>query len=162
MTRFVLDNEHFVKNKSVLDFGSGCGATSIAAKLCGSRRCVANDIDEVAAIAANMNAKLNNVDIETDTRNLINHPEALNFDIVMFGDVFYDEEFASLLLPWMKVLLKNDKLCVIGDPGRHALSKKLILEKLASYELPPMVCIENHGFTTTKVFKVMSIDNSSV
>lgn len=157
VTRFILDNPSFVRNKSVLDFGSVCGASTIAAKICGSRRCVANDIDEVAAIAAQMNAKLNNVTIETDTKNLINHPDTLKFDLVLLGDVFYDEEFASLLIPWVNNLLKKGNTCVIGDPGRHALSSKLKLKQLASYELPPNVCIENHGFMFTNVFKVTSI-----
>lgn len=157
ITRYILDHPNFVINKNVVDFGSGCGASTIAAKLCGSRRCVANDIDEVSAIAAQMNAKLNNVKIETETRNLIHHQEAFKFDIILFGDVFYDEDFASLLLPWIEVLIKSDKKCIIGDPGRHALSSKLELKKLASYELPPNVCIENSGFTITNVFKVAKV-----
>lgn len=158
VTRYILDNPTFVRNKSVLDFGAGCGATTIAANICGARRCVANDIDEVAIVAAQMNAQLNHVKIETDTRNLIGHPDALQFDIVIFGDVFYDKEFAALLLPWMSKLLKNRKQCVIGDPGRHALSSRLELKKLASYKLPPMVCIENNGFTVTNVFNVTCIN----
>lgn len=44
--RFVLENPDIVKDKSVLDVGSGCGATSIAAIMKKAKYAVANDIDE--------------------------------------------------------------------------------------------------------------------
>lgn len=153
LTRYILDHPEMVQRKTVLDFGSGCGATSIACAMKQCQRVVANDIDEAAAIAAELNADLNNVQIETDTRNLINHPSSFSFDVIVFGDVFYDEEFAARLLPWIKRLTENNQTCLIGDPGRHALCKSLNLKLLAQYELPKHVCIENHGFRFTNVFK---------
>lgn len=154
VTRYILDHPEIVKNKTILDFGSGCGATAIACKMRQCSLAVANDIDEAAAVAACINAELNCVEIETDTRNLINDP-ASDFDVIAFGDVFYDEEFASLLLPWIETLVAKGKTCLIGDPGRHALSKQLKLELLAKYNLPERACIENHGFKSTSVFKVL-------
>ena len=44
--RYILDNPEVVNGKSVLDFGSGSAACSIAAKMCGSTSTLANDIDE--------------------------------------------------------------------------------------------------------------------
>ena len=156
ITRYILDHPDVVKNKKVLDFGSGCGATSIASKMMMCRDVVANDIDETATIAAELNADLNNVKIRTDTRNLINNPSTFQYEVITFGDVFYDEEFAAELLPWIMKLVANKQTCLIGDPGRHALSKKLKLKLLARYNLPDNVCIENHGFRCTNVFKVAS------
>lgn len=43
--RYLLDNPEVVRGKSVLDLGSGCGATAIAAKMSGASRVLANDID---------------------------------------------------------------------------------------------------------------------
>lgn len=154
VTRFILDNPDVVRAKKILDFGSGCGATAIACRMKLCEHVVANDIDEAAAAAAQLNAELNNVQIVTDTRNLINDPSALDFDVVVLGDVFYDEDFAAQLLPWIKDLVANNQTCLIGDPGRHALSAQLNLELLAQYELPNNACIENHGFRFTNVFKV--------
>lgn len=154
VTRYILDHPEIVKNKNVLDFGSGCGATAIACRMGQCSRAIANDIDEAAAVAAKINAELNSVEIETDTRNLINDPIA-DIDVIAFGDVFYDEDFAALLLPWIQKLVADEKLCLIGDPGRHALSKQLNLKLLASYDLPESSCIENHGFKTTGVFKAL-------
>lgn len=154
ITRYILDNPDVVEGKKVLDFGSGCGATAIAAKMKMCQQVVANDIDETAAVAANLNAALNNLTIDTETRNLINDPSTFSFDVIAFGDVFYDEEFAAQLLPWINDLVANKQTCLIGDPGRHALSNKLKLKLLARYELPENVCIENHGFKFTNVYKV--------
>lgn len=43
--RFLLDNPGVCQGKKVLDLGSGCGASAIAAKLSGAAHVVANDID---------------------------------------------------------------------------------------------------------------------
>lgn len=43
--RYLLDNPGVCRGKTVLDLGSGCGASAIAAKLCGATHVVANDID---------------------------------------------------------------------------------------------------------------------
>lgn len=155
VTRYIFDNPNLVRGKSILDFGSGSGAISIASKMCGAKQSTANDIDHVAIIAATMNAKLNNVEIKTESKNLINSPLALNYDIIFLGDVFYDEEFAAQLFPWVKSLVESDKTVIIGDPGRYALKNcELKLELLNSYELPQNVCIENNGFEYSNVWKL--------
>jgi len=43
--RYILDNPRIVTGKRVLDFGAGCGASSIAAAFSGAKTVVANDID---------------------------------------------------------------------------------------------------------------------
>lgn len=43
--RLLLDNPGVCRGKTVLDLGSGCGASAIAAKLSGAGHVVANDID---------------------------------------------------------------------------------------------------------------------
>ncbi|XP_036745330.2 electron transfer flavoprotein beta subunit lysine methyltransferase isoform X3 [Manis pentadactyla] len=45
LSRYFLDNPDIVRGKSVLDLGSGCGATAIAAKMSGASRILASDID---------------------------------------------------------------------------------------------------------------------
>nr|XP_036876194.1 electron transfer flavoprotein beta subunit lysine methyltransferase isoform X4 [Manis javanica] len=45
LSRYFLDNPDIVRGKSVLDLGSGCGATAIAAKMSGASEILANDID---------------------------------------------------------------------------------------------------------------------
>ena len=45
MGRFILDNPDAVRGRRVLDVGSGCGATAIAAMFAGATEVCANDID---------------------------------------------------------------------------------------------------------------------
>uniref|UniRef100_A0A8C9FND8 Electron transfer flavoprotein beta subunit lysine methyltransferase n=1 Tax=Pavo cristatus TaxID=9049 RepID=A0A8C9FND8_PAVCR len=45
LSRYILDNPCVVKGRSVLDLGSGCGATAIAAVMSGASQVLANDID---------------------------------------------------------------------------------------------------------------------
>ncbi|CAH1232638.1 ETFBKMT [Branchiostoma lanceolatum] len=151
LTRYILDHGSVVKDKSVLDVGSGCGASAIAAAMRGARRVLANDIDPVAAAAMKMNAKLNSVNLETSTDNLIG--EGLHqWDVVFLGDMFYDEEFASTVSDWLKTLKQSNSSCqiLIGDPGRFSLEEhpvKSLLFRVAEYELDEVCRRENNGLT---------------
>ncbi|XP_060807848.1 electron transfer flavoprotein beta subunit lysine methyltransferase isoform X2 [Amyelois transitella] len=98
--RYILDNEEIIKNKRVLDIGCGCGAGSIAAAKMQAKRVVGNDIDLYAVIATKINSQLNNVAIETSTDNFIG-AKCEEFDTILIGDMFYDEEFANILFEWL-------------------------------------------------------------
>jgi len=43
---YLLDNHSLVQGRRVLDVGSGCGASAIAAKMAGAINVIANDIDQ--------------------------------------------------------------------------------------------------------------------
>ncbi|XP_005186823.2 electron transfer flavoprotein beta subunit lysine methyltransferase [Musca domestica] len=156
LSKYVLETPELVKGKSVLDVGSGCGATSIAAIQKTAKYAIANDIDEVAGIAALLNAKLNQIDIKKlfiSNDNLIG--SNVTEDLVFIGDLFYDEEIAEILLPWMHKLSSNGKIILIGDPGRHGITENRLkfMRKLATYELTENCCIENKGFSTVNVWR---------
>uniref|UniRef100_A0A9J2PD34 ETFB lysine methyltransferase n=1 Tax=Ascaris lumbricoides TaxID=6252 RepID=A0A9J2PD34_ASCLU len=59
LARFILDNRQLFVGSYVLDFGAGCGATSIAAIRSGAQHVLTNDIDISAILAARLNFKLN-------------------------------------------------------------------------------------------------------
>lgn len=61
-----------------------------------------------AHIAAHINAELNQVAIDSLTENLVGHA-SLSYDCVLVGDVFYDSEFAHILMPWLQQLLGEGK-----------------------------------------------------
>ena len=46
MSRYILDHPEVVRDKLVLDFGSGSGVCAIASMMSGASKAVANDIDE--------------------------------------------------------------------------------------------------------------------
>ncbi|XP_076025800.1 electron transfer flavoprotein beta subunit lysine methyltransferase isoform X2 [Genypterus blacodes] len=153
---YLLDNPAVCRNKKVLDLGSGCGASAIAAKLCGAAHVVANDIDTVAAIATHMNCELNGLEpLACVTHNMIaSEPEA--FDLILLGDMFYDEDLAGCLHRWLDRCIKTYRTQVlIGDPGRAQFeghSIRRLLHQLAQFELPESVREENYGLSHSSVW----------
>uniref|UniRef100_A0A1B0FP85 ETFB lysine methyltransferase n=1 Tax=Glossina morsitans morsitans TaxID=37546 RepID=A0A1B0FP85_GLOMM len=154
--RFILEHPDLIKGKSLLDVGSGCGATSIAALKKNAKYAIANDIDEAAVCSVLVNAQLNSIDLHklfVSSRNLIGSP--VEEEVICIGDLFYDEEIADILFPWLDKLADAGKTILIGDPGRHGLSttRMRFLTKLAAYELTANCCIENKGFKNVFVWK---------
>ncbi|XP_061773800.1 electron transfer flavoprotein beta subunit lysine methyltransferase [Nerophis ophidion] len=155
LSRYLLDNPGVCKGKSVLDLGSGCGASAIAAKLCGAACVVANDIDPVAVLATCMNFELNGLDSPVGvTENMIGS-EPGRYDLILLGDMFYDEVLSRSLYTWLEQCVEtNNSQVLIGDPGRDQLEESgRFLQKLAHFELPKSVQEENYGFTFTSVWR---------
>ncbi|CAH0759790.1 unnamed protein product [Diatraea saccharalis] len=106
--RYILDNKTLVENHRIIDVGCGCGAGAIAAAKMNADYVLANDIDECATTASLINANLNKVSIETSVRNFIGS-DCRDFDTILIGDMFYDEDFASLLFDWLRGLSSDGK-----------------------------------------------------
>ncbi|KAJ8249742.1 hypothetical protein COCON_G00229580 [Conger conger] len=156
LARYVLNNPGVTNNMKVLDLGSGCGASAIAAKMSGSAYVLANDIDPVAAIAAKLNCELNGLaPLPSATEDLIGL-EPGRWDLVLLGDMFYDEALADGLHAWLRRCVRTHGTRVlVGDPGRAHLeshSVKTRLHPLARYQLPESVREENYGLTTSTVW----------
>lgn len=155
--RYILDNGEMVKNRRILDIGCGCGAGAIAAAKMNAEYVMANDIDAFATTASHINAELNEVSIQTSIKNFIG-TECKEFDTILVGDMFYDEEFGNILFDWLRSLTSDGKSVFIGDPGRHGLTeeRKTHIARLAKYQLPEESAKENHGFTETSFWKIIS------
>ncbi|XP_039749921.1 electron transfer flavoprotein beta subunit lysine methyltransferase-like [Pararge aegeria] len=153
--RYILDNSDIIRHRGVLDVGCGCGAGAIAAAMRNAKQVVANDIDPFAVIATNINAELNKIKVKTDVDDYVGR-SCKDFDVILIGDMFYDEEFASVLFEWLNKLTADNKLVLIGDPGRHSLteSRRSQMTLLASYELPKETREENNGFTHSTVWRL--------
>ncbi|WP_345031963.1 50S ribosomal protein L11 methyltransferase [Kutzneria kofuensis] len=61
--RYVLDNPHVVAGKRVFDLACGSGLVAIAAALAGAATVTACDVDEMALVAARINAEANGVSL---------------------------------------------------------------------------------------------------
>ncbi|XP_071093042.1 electron transfer flavoprotein beta subunit lysine methyltransferase-like [Haliotis cracherodii] len=154
VTRYILDNRDKFRQRTVLDVGSGCGASAIAAALCGAKTVVANDIDAVATVAAKLNADVNLCGITVDSRNMIGSV-CNQWDVIILGDMFYDSEFVSCISDWLNHYLKAGTCVLIGDPGRLTFENhpmKSLLTKLAEYNLPEQSRLENNGLNTAGVW----------
>ncbi|XP_065812718.1 electron transfer flavoprotein beta subunit lysine methyltransferase-like [Labrus bergylta] len=156
LSRFLLDHPAVCRGQTVLDLGSGCGASAIAAILCGAAHVVANDIDPMAAVATHMNSELNGLQPPVClTHNIMGSPPAA-FHLILLGDMFYDQSLATSLHSWLNRCMETHGTKVlIGDPGRaqfeeHAIRR--LLRPLAQFELPDSVREENYGLSCSGVW----------
>ncbi|XP_058264496.1 electron transfer flavoprotein beta subunit lysine methyltransferase [Hemibagrus wyckioides] len=156
LTRHLLNHPELSVGRRVLDLGCGCGASAIAAKLSGAAHVVANDIDPIAAVATKMNCELNGLEpLPCVTQNLIgSEPE--NWDLILLGDMFYDETLTDSLHKWLYKCIKLHRTQIlIGDPGRAQFEShdiKTLLYEQAHFELPDSVRKENYGLTSSTVW----------
>ncbi|VVD04282.1 unnamed protein product [Leptidea sinapis] len=105
---------------------------------------------------ARMNADLNKiVNIQTSTNNYIG-TKCEQFDTILIGDMFYDEEFGQYLFNWLSEMTRHRKTILIGDPGRHGLTdaRRRQMALLATYQLTNETRRENHGFSQTTVWRL--------
>uniref|UniRef100_A0A8C6UML4 Electron transfer flavoprotein beta subunit lysine methyltransferase n=1 Tax=Neogobius melanostomus TaxID=47308 RepID=A0A8C6UML4_9GOBI len=155
--RYLLDNPQECRGKAVLDLGSGCGASSIVAKACGAEYVTANDIDAVAGLVTTMNSELNYQEPPVCLADDLINTDPKSFDLMLLGDMFYDETLATSLHAWLDLCIKTHGTKVlIGDPGRAAFEAHTIhrhLQHLAQYELPESVQKENYGLTYSSVWR---------
>lgn len=110
----------------------------------------------VAATAIQLNCELNELEpIPCVTDNLIGS-ERLNWDVILLGDMFYDEDLADSLHTWLQKCVKiHNSQVYIGDPGRAHLENHRIkrsLQILTQYTLPKTVRDENYGLTSSTVW----------
>ncbi|XP_041254741.1 electron transfer flavoprotein beta subunit lysine methyltransferase [Onychostruthus taczanowskii] len=167
LSRYILDNPRVVKGRSVLDLGSGCGATAIAAVMSGASQVLANDIDPIAGMAMILNCELNHLNpFPITIKNIINS-EAGNWDLIVLGDMFYDEQLADGLHHWLQKCIRiHQTEVLIGDPGRHQFLSHSIhsqLHKVIEYSLPESTRQENYGLTSSIVWSYQpsnSLDDS--
>ncbi|WP_174801483.1 class I SAM-dependent methyltransferase [Martelella limonii] len=150
LARFVLDHPETVAGKHVVDFATGSGLVGIAAAKAGAASVLAADIDPFAVIAAAINAELNGVPLAITRDNLMN--TVPDCDVLLAGDVFYDAEWAGLLLPWFSFLAAGGIRIVVGDPGR-AYCPRDRLQKLAEYQVPVTRVLEDSEVKHTVVWQ---------
>lgn len=94
LAQYILNNPNYVKDKTVVDFGSGSGIVAIAAALSGAKKVYACDIDTHALDACAINAQLNGVVIHA-TRDMNTISEEI--DLIIAADVLYDKDNYPLL-----------------------------------------------------------------
>lgn len=104
-----------------------------------------------------MNCELNNLEPPVClTNNLIGSPID-GIDLILLGDMFYEEALATSLHSWLDHCIKTHGAQVlIGDPGRAQFEEhsiRQLLQLLAQYELPEPVREENYGLTCSSVWR---------
>jgi len=150
LARHILDNPDLVAGKSVLDFASGSGLVAIAAKRAGAAKVTAADIDPWSATAARLNASENNAELEIVQSDLVG--KDLGWDVVLAGDVFYDQSMAALIIPWFSSLTRRGAMVLVGDPGRSYCPHDG-MDLLGTYMVPVTRALEDSEVKRTSVFR---------
>ncbi len=150
LSRYVLDNPHIVRGKSVLDFAAGSGLVGIAAAQAGARSVLCADIDPFCGPAVALNAVANAVDVTFTGDDVVGTDDG--WEVVLAGDVFYDQAFADLLIPWFTGLAELGAVVLVGDPGRAYLPKARLMQ-LAEYQVPVTRALEDADVKRTRVWR---------
>lgn len=94
LAQHIINHPYHVKDKTVVDFGSGSGIVAIAAALSGAKKVFACDIDAQALDACLLNGKLNDVTINCVSDMSMIQEE---IDLIVAADVLYDKDNYPLL-----------------------------------------------------------------
>lgn len=118
LARYLLDHPEVVRGKHVLDFGSGCAIEAIAAARVGAKFVLCSDVDPQALQAAERNARENGVTTLRCTSTDLIGVELHGIEVLLVGDVCYDEAIAARLIPWLRAQAARGIEVLIGDPLR--------------------------------------------
>lgn len=152
LARYVLDNPHVVRGKTVIDLASGSGLVGIAAMGAGARSVLAADIDQFAVEAIRLNAQSNAVAIAATADDLL-QVSAPVAGVVLVGDLFYERHLAERLLSWLQSARANGTDVLIGDPGRSYLPREKLVAA-ASYQVPVTRDLEDAEIKNTSVWRL--------
>lgn len=155
IARYLLDHPELVRGRRVLDFAAGSGVSSLAAARAGAASIVANDVDALALAAARLNAAANGLAIEVSRDDWLAGPDgAPEADVVIAGDVCYEQAMSARALAWLRSHARHGRLVLLGDPGRNYFTAQG-LEERARYTIPTSLQLENRGMRETVVWRVL-------
>ncbi len=152
LARYVLDNPELVAGKRVLDFGAGSGLAGIAAMLAGAASVSAAEIDAIALIAIDLNARANAVAISCLEGDIVGEVSTA-WDVVLAADVCYEGPASLRIVAWLDDLARAGVLVLMGDPGRTYFPKSGH-EKLISYAVKTTTELEDTDLRNTSVWRV--------
>jgi predicted nicotinamide N-methyase len=153
IARHLLEHPDLVRNRRVLDVGTGSGLCAIVAARLGAASVVAVDIDAIAVAAAEVNARANDVRIALRRADLTAAPPP-DVDVVIAGDVCYEETMAERTLVWLQAAADHGITVLLGDPGRAYAPQHLV--RLGTYRVQTSLEIEEATEKESAVFAIAS------
>lgn len=146
LARYVLDSGA-VRGLRVLDLATGSGLVALAALHGGAADVLACDVDPLAGEAVRANAVANGLEVAFTGADLL-EGAVPDVDVVLAGDVLYEQAMAGRVLPWLRSFHGP---VLLGDPGRDYLPQDG-LQVVASYEIPTDRQLEGVPVKRTRVF----------
>jgi predicted nicotinamide N-methyase len=158
IARYILDNPDLVRGQRVLDLGAGGGVASLAAAHAGAARVVANDLDEWALTTTQVAAARQHLRVETTAHDFTRDVSAVHeFDVVLCGDLLYEQAEAPLQRALLDEAASNGALVIAGDAGRTYFTPAgMTLVKRV--ELPVPRDLEGVDVRDVKVYTLASTD----
>ncbi len=123
LARHILDHPKTVRGRRILDLGCGSGVVGIAAGLSGAASVAAADVDLNAESATRLNAAANGIVIETTVGDMTTGAVP-DVDLILVGDLFYDEALAASVLPFLTRCRAAGIAVLVGDPGRSSFPRR--------------------------------------
>jgi predicted nicotinamide N-methyase len=145
------EEPELLRGKRVLDLGAGSGLVAIAAAKAGATA-LAAEIDEHGRAAIGLNAEANGVTVKLVDVDLGGAPPE-GVDLIAAGDVFYNAEVASRMLPFLERCAAAGLSVLIGDPERRDLPINRLRE-IASY---PVGDVGDARASTERVGRVYTL-----
>ncbi|CCV03370.1 conserved hypothetical protein [Mesorhizobium metallidurans STM 2683] len=151
LARYIIDRPQTMAGRRVLDLGAGSGLVGIAAAKAGASEVIAAEIDRNGVAALGLNAAANGVAMTVMTRDITGgSPPAV--DVVTVGDVFYGQDVADRVIPFLERCLDTGIEVLVGDPGRAYLPRSR-LRLLAEYKVPDFGQTKGSALTPSGVFR---------
>jgi predicted nicotinamide N-methyase len=132
IARYLVDHPGEVAGRHVLDVASGSGLCAIVAMRLGAEEARAVDIDPLSEAAVALNARANGVRVGFVRRDILDSPPP-PCDVILAGDVCYEETMAGRMLDWLGLAADRGTRVLVGDPGRTYLPPGLT--RLADYQV---------------------------
>jgi predicted nicotinamide N-methyase len=152
LARYLLDHPDVVRGKRVLDFAAGSGLQGIAAKLAGAASVEAVEIDAFACAACRLNAEANGVAMTVWEADIVGSANP-GWDVVLAGDICYERPAAERITAWLRGLVTQDCLVLMGDPGRTYLPREG-LERLIAYGVKTSRELEDSDLRNAVVWRL--------
>jgi len=152
LARYLLDHPEVVRGRRVLDFAAGSGLQGIAAMLAGAAAVEAVEIDAFACAACRLNAAANGVEIAVREADIVGMANP-GWDVVLAGDICYERPAAERITAWLRGLVTQDCLVLLGDPGRTYLPRQG-LERIIAYGVKTSRELEDSDLRNAVVWRV--------
>ena len=152
LSRYLLDHPGVVRGKRVLDFAAGSGLQGIAAMLAGAESVEAVEVDAFACAACRLNAAANGVEITVREADIVGAANP-GWDVVLAGDICYERPAAERITAWLRGLVAEDCLVLMGDPGRTYLPRQG-LERIIAYGVKTSRELEDSDLRNAVVWRL--------
>jgi predicted nicotinamide N-methyase len=149
VARYLQDHPDEVAGRRVVDVASGSGLCAIVALRLGAASAQAVDIDPFSEAAVALNARANGVRISFSRHDILDDEPPAS-DVILAGDVCYEETMAERMVGWLRLAAERGTRVLVGDPGRAYLPSGMTC--LATYRVSTSLELENAEIKASAVY----------